>query len=159
MNLINPEPNTKTPPSRDSLEKPTTAILAAKSRPRRPNAEGIPNGTASLEDDQREVIMVIRGMVERVFLSEKLSIVIGRTDLGARSRPDIDLTAYGALDRGVSRAHARLHLESNKLYITDLGSTNGTFLAGKRLNPNQPEAIRKGDELLLGRLAVQVMFR
>lgn len=159
MNMTDPEPTTQTPSNRNELEKPTTAVLSAKSRWRRPLAEGSPNATSSLGSDQREVIMVIRGMVERIFLSERLSVVIGRTDLGARSRPDIDLTPYGALDRGVSRAHARLHLEDNKLYITDLGSTNGTFLAGKRLTPNQPEAIRKGDELLLGRLAVQVLFR
>lgn len=136
-----------------------TAILSNKSaRLRRMLEHAAPGGTASL-GDQREIIFVIRGMVERVVLTENLSVVLGRSEPGARNGVDVDLTPYGALDRGVSRTHARLHLENNHLYVTDLGSTNGTFLSGRRLEPNKAEVLRKGDELVLGRLAVQVLFR
>lgn len=137
-----------------------TAILSAGSSRLRRMTSGpdTPAGTTSL-GEQREIIFVIRGMVERVVLRDKLSIVLGRTDPGARPTVDVDLTPYGALDRGVSRMHCRLHLEDNRIYITDLGSTNGTFVAGKRLEANQPEALRKGEELLLGRLSIQVLFR
>ncbi len=137
-----------------------TAVLSDRSqRLRRKLKMQSSQGTASL-GAQREIIFVIRGMVERFVLTDNLSIILGRADPGAHTGSDmINLTHYGALDRGVSREHARLHLKDNRLYVTDLGSTNGTFLAGKRLLPNEPTLLRKGDELLLGRLAVQVLFR
>ncbi|MEL6524583.1 MAG: FHA domain-containing protein, partial [Chloroflexota bacterium] len=62
-------------------------------------------------------------------------------------------------DRGVSRVHAQLHYEGGKVFITDLGSTNGTFVSNERLEPKTPTVLRKGDELLLGRLSMQVLFR
>ncbi|MBC7870028.1 MAG: FHA domain-containing protein [Chitinophagaceae bacterium] len=142
--------------SKTLVEKPDTAILPANKRKlanQKPSPDTVTLG------EQRELILVIRGMVERLMLPKDASVVLGRTDLNARFHPDIDLTPYGALDRGVSRGHARLHIDDDKLFVTDLGSTNGTFLAGKRLQPDEPTILRKGDELLLGRLAIQVLFR
>ena len=125
-----------------------------------------------LEDDQkkesqgtvsfgarRELILVIRGIVERLDLPEDLSIVLGRSDPRLRYQADVDLTPYGALERGVSREHARVYAEGGHLYIVDMNSTNGTYLGGKRLEANAPTMLRKGDELLLGRLPVQILFR
>ena len=37
----------------------------------------------------------------------------------------------------VSRVHARIEKRSDGLYVTDLFSTNGTFLDGHRLEPNR----------------------
>ena len=101
-------------------------------------------------------------MVDRVPLSPSNTIVLGRLDPKASphaERPDIDLTPYGALERGVSRIHARLELDDDKLYLTDLHSTNGTFLADTRLEPDTPTYLPTGSEFLLGRLALQVLFR
>lgn len=148
-----PSSPTRRDPSRD------TAILSSSgSRWRRAQNQTPPGGTTSL-GDQREIIFVIRGMVERVILRDNFSIILGRAEPGSKGNVDIDLTPYGALDRGVSRIHARLHLENNRIFITDLDSTNGTFLSGRRLEPHKAEPLRKGDELLLGRLPVQVLFR
>ena len=147
----------KTKPDRSQLSKPDTAILAS-SRLRRSGKASLTQGTVSF-GDQRELILVIRGIVERVILPEDQSIVMGRSDARLRYHADVDLTPYGALDRGVSREHARVYTESGLLYIVDMNSTNGTFLAGKRLEPNTPALLRKGDELLLGRLPVQILFR
>lgn len=158
MSNLEPDPKSKTPSSRDiHHQQAETAILSASHRFRRSQEQA--NGTTSLGEDQREVLLVIRGMVERLLLSDNMSMVLGRTDLSARFHPDVDMTPYGALDRGVSRAHAKIHTQGRKLYITDLNSTNGTFITGRRLNPNQAELLRTGDEVLLGRLAVQVLFK
>jgi hypothetical protein len=140
------------------LSRPDTAILSRRNLSRRLSSSKTSDGTVTF-GDQRELLLVIRGIVERLVVPNELSITLGRSDLSTRFHPDVDLTAYGALDRGVSREHARLHTEDGRLYVTDLGSTNGTFLAGKRLEPNNPTLLRKGDELLLGRLTVQVLFR
>jgi len=40
----------------------------------------------------------------------------------------------------------------NKIFITDLNSTNGTFRNGIRLSPNASEIIEPGDEIRLGKL-------
>jgi hypothetical protein len=117
-----------------------------------------PLNTTSLGEKQ-EVILLIRGMVERVVMEAGIIYKLGRFEIGTAGEDEIDLTPYGAMDRGVSRVHSQLHLEEGKVYITDLGSTNGTYISGTRLEPNTPTVLRKGDELLLGRLAVQVLFR
>ena len=115
-----------------------------------------------LPHGQRELILVIRGMVERVPLPPNGEIILGRLDPKASpyaDRPDVDLTPYGALERGVSRLHARLHVEDSQVFLTDLDSTNGTFLADKRLEGDVPTQLKTGTEFLLGRLALQVLFR
>jgi pSer/pThr/pTyr-binding forkhead associated (FHA) protein len=136
--------------------KTDTAVL--KATPRKTGAHAAPSETM-IFGEKREIILVIRGVVERVVLQEGQKVVLGRSDLRTRNSPDVDLTPYGALDRGVSREHASLHIEGEKLYVTDMNSTNGTILGGTRLEPFTSTVLRKGDELLLGRLPVQVLFR
>lgn len=144
-------------PSAYNPERPDTAILSASNLLRRANQSRAANGTVAF--GQHELLLVIRGMVERVMMNDAQSILLGRGDPQIRFHPDVDLTPYGALDRGVSREHARLLISEERLYVIDLGSTNGTFLGGQRLEPDTPTLIGKGDELLLGRLAIQVLFR
>lgn len=115
-------------------------------------------GTTTL-GEKREVILLIRGMAERVVMQEGVIYKLGRFELGMAAPNEIDLTPYGAMDRGVSRVHAQLHLQDDHLYITDLSSTNGTYVSGNKIEPDSPTALRKGDELLLGRLQVQILFR
>lgn len=138
--------------------RPDTAILSPKNSLRKLSPIQVTGDTTSLGENH-EIILVIRGMVERLAIKDNKPVILGRSDMRTRFVPDVDLTPYGALDRGVSREHSRLHLEEDRLYITDLDSTNGTFLAGKRLDPHVATLIRKGDELVLGRLAVQILFR
>jgi hypothetical protein len=117
------------------------------------------NGSTATLGEQRELILVIRGMIERLVVKENNEFMLGRFEPAARKTNEVDLTPYGAMDRGVSRLHAKIHLQDNHLYITDLGSTNGTVLGGVKLEPDKPTLLRKGDELMVGRLAIQVLFR
>ncbi len=55
-------------------------------------------------------------------------------------------------EASISRMHARFSRNGNKIYITDLNSTNGTFRNGMRLAPNASEPIEPGDEIRLGKL-------
>lgn len=106
----------------------------------------------------RQIVLLVRGIPEQVALHEDQPVTVGRLDLSTGFRPQVDLTPYDAQKRGVSREHVRLHLSESHVYVTDLGSSNGTFIAGKRLTPNLPVMIHNGDELLLGSLAVKVLF-
>jgi predicted component of type VI protein secretion system len=56
----------------------------------------------------------------------------------------------------VSRFHARVDLTEGELFVTDLGSTNGTFVGGRRLLPRVPELLGRGPsiEFHLGSLRV-----
>lgn len=107
---------------------------------------------------ERQIILLVRGIPEQVTLDADGSAVVGRLDLSTGYKPAVDLTPYDAHKRGVSREHVKLHVQDQHLYVSDLGSSNGTFYSGKRLTPNQPMMLRNGDELLLGGLAVKVLF-
>lgn len=54
-------------------------------------------------------------------------------------------------DTRVSRHHAQLRYKSRRFWLTDLGSTNGTFLNGERV---LEEALQDGDVVSLGGLEV-----
>lgn len=150
---------------KDEIDPTKDTAVLSRNNPalrRALNAAGVdedaPLNTTTLGEKQ-EVILLIRGMVERVVMEAGIIYKLGRFEIGTAGEDEIDLTPYGAMDRGVSRVHSQLHLEEGKVYITDLGSTNGTYISGTRLEANTPTVLRKGDELLLGRLAVQVLFR
>ncbi len=58
-------------------------------------------------------------------------------------------------EMSVSRRHALLEVdEGGMVWLTDLGSTNGTFRNGQRLAPHQPVAVRDGDRLGFGPVLV-----
>lgn len=47
--------------------------------------------------------------------------------------------------RGISRIHGKISKEGEVYYLSDLNSTNGTFLNGGRLEVNEKARIRAGD--------------
>lgn len=49
--------------------------------------------------------------------------------------------------RGISRIHGRISREADSYYLTDLNSTNGTYLNGGRLGVNEKARIRPGDQI------------
>lgn len=55
-------------------------------------------------------------------------------------------------DQSISRRHVKFAREGNRIYMTDLNSTNGTFKNGLRLEPNTSEILEPGDEIKLGKL-------
>jgi hypothetical protein len=108
-------------------------------------------------DEQQELVLLIRGMTERFTLTKDFSVILGRAD--PNYTPDVDLTAYGGRNYGVSRRHARLYVEGKYLFVIDLGSTNGVYLSGERLQPNKPIMLLKNERLALGLLPIQIMIR
>lgn len=57
-------------------------------------------------------------------------------------------------DTFVSQLHARLFRRDGSLFLEDLGSTNGTFLNGRKVTAAVP--IRKGDKVQFGRTTLEV---
>jgi hypothetical protein len=69
----------------------------------------------------------------------------GSWTIGRASENDLILS-----DGTVSSRHARLDAQSGVLTVTDVGSSNGTFLNGVRLQPHISAPLRAGDRLQLG---------
>lgn len=131
----------------------STAVLHISNR-RKPREENEEQDAPLTE----KVVLLIRGLRKQLLLNEINNLIVGRADPARGGIPDIDLTAFGAEQRGVSRQHLKMHYAEGQLTITDLGSANGTRLNGEKLQANQGYPVKDGDEILLGQLAVRVNF-
>ena len=87
-------------------------------------------------------------------LAGKSEILIGREDPISNIYPDVDLTAHGGEEGGVSRLHAKIFLQGNQYMVEDENSTNFTFVNKQKLAPKTPTPINNGDEIRLGRVAL-----
>ena len=52
---------------------------------------------------------------------------------------------------GISRYHMKIDRDGDRFTISDLNSTNGTFINGERLAPHLPHTVKRGDELRIGK--------
>lgn len=114
-------------------------------------------GTATF-GAQRALHLDIRGSAEPLVVYPAPEIVLGRRDPITNATPDVDLTPFAGYRMGVSRRHAAILLAGNNLHLTDLDSSNGTFLNGQRLAPNRPYTLHDGDEVRLGQLVMGIRF-
>jgi pSer/pThr/pTyr-binding forkhead associated (FHA) protein len=78
-------------------------------------------------------------------LAEGQEIVIGRSS-------DLDMVL---VEEMVSRKHARIALQEGTISIEDLGSTNGTFVNGEKV---QQGTLREGDRVLIGTNILKVVL-
>jgi pSer/pThr/pTyr-binding forkhead associated (FHA) protein len=92
-----------------------------------------------------------------VSLALEHPIVLGR-GLSPVVDKMLDLTDFQGLLYGVSRQHCKLERRGTRLYVADLGSTNGTYYNDRRLPPFQDQVVGHGDQLILGAMHVVVMF-
>ena len=92
-------------------------------------------------------------------LGDRTEFTLGRVSDAQPIMPDIDLTPYQAYASGVSRLHAVLKREGKRVYVMDLGSSNGSYLNGKRLKPNVEQTLNHGDMLALGKLKIQILLK
>ena len=59
---------------------------------------------------------------------------------------------YVLPDSSISRIHARFDRQGEKVMLTDMNSTNGTFKNGLRMQPQETVEIEPGDEVRFGNL-------
>lgn len=82
---------------------------------------------------------------------------LGRSEAGT-PLPLIDLTELGAFERGVSRRHAIIKAVEDKYVLIDNNSSNGTWLNGDRLLPNNPHVLPSKSLIQLGRLELVAVY-
>src|SRR5262249_34110989 len=86
----------------------------------------------------RPCLIVIRGLnVGEMYKLARAEQVIGRGQ-GA----DVEI-----LDDGISRRHAAVTIDADGVILSDLGSKNGVFVNGQKLE--RPVALRDGDKIQL----------
>lgn len=83
--------------------------------------------------------------------------LLGRGDPRNNILPDIELTDLDR-QRITSRRHACIEFDQTTYTVTDLGSNNGTWLNGRRLQAKTPEPLTDGDEITLGKNGVRMVF-
>ncbi|MDX1643531.1 MAG: cyclic nucleotide-binding domain-containing protein [Thermoanaerobaculia bacterium] len=84
---------------------------------------------------------------------------IGRGDPVTGIEPDIDLTAIDT-QRSSSRRHAKLLRRGDRHFLVEeIGTMNGTFVNGRRLDTGKPVEIEAGDKLRFGVLELALEER
>lgn len=115
-------------------------------------------GTAHFEREAK-IVLHIRDAAEPLVIDPGNRSILGRADESSAHKPDVDLSPFGAFEKGVSRLHAAIYRQDETLTIVDMGSSNGTHLNGQRLIPDQPRVLRDGDEIRLGKLVAHIYFK
>ena len=113
------------------------------------------NGDTAFPND---LLSIKIGGESLVFPTNK-RIVLGRGMRTGGSYHAVDLTLFNGQQMGVSRCHADIQRNgANEIVLTDLGSTNGTFLSGTRLPAFQAVTLSNNCEILLSKLRLVVTF-
>lgn len=93
---------------------------------------------------QRVCLAGRSGIYENMEMEVGAEMIIGR-NAGACQ------LVYPETARGISGIHCKIQNTENGVFLTDLGSTNGTFLAdGTRLLPDRPQMMPDGQGFYLG---------
>jgi hypothetical protein len=104
-----------------------------------------------------QISIAVSGTGQTLLLEGLPEYVMGRE--GQENEvPEVNLGPHGAREKGVSRRHAILRVDRRQLLLVDLGSSNGTWLNGAQLTPQEPIRLESGDELRLGKLMLRVHF-
>jgi pSer/pThr/pTyr-binding forkhead associated (FHA) protein len=103
-------------------------------------------GPSEAKSEPRYALRFISGKYQggEYPLAEGQEIVIGRSS-------ELDMVL---VEEMVSRKHARIALADGTISIEDLGSTNGTFVNGEKV---QQGTLREGDRVLIGTNILKVV--
>ena len=117
--------------------------------------QAAPLDTQSAAPAGMQARLIVEADNQEFDISGKDNIVIGREDAVSNIYPDVDLTAHGGEDGGVSRLHARIFVENGQYMLEDENSTNFTFLNRQRLAAKTPTQLHDNDEVRLGRVLLR----
>ncbi len=88
------------------------------------------------------------------FEGQEHKLQVGNNSLGRATENTIVIT-----DPHISRHHAEISCQTARANIIDLGSANGTFVNGRRLQVRLPYPLQTGDEVRLGKTARFIIHR
>lgn len=142
-------------PTTNTIERNQTGLLMFQSQQSSPPSS--PPVSSSLSDAVVSLHLIESGMI--LHLSGQNEYTLGRVAEGQPILPDVDLSPYEAYSQGVSRLHVSLKLNNLRVFITDLGSSNGTRVNGQKIMPSVDYPLNHGDVVALGKFKIQVLIR
>lgn len=86
------------------------------------------------------------------------NFIVGRISEGQSILPDVDFSPIQGFEAGVSRLHALVTMAPKGFFLSDLGSSNGTAVNGKKIDPHVEQEIRNGDKIQFGRLLLEAVI-
>lgn len=92
-----------------------------------------------------------------LMVPELAKLVLGRKQ-ETTSEPVLDLSDYGRLAHSISRRHALISQQEDGYVLSDLGSTNGTWLNQQLLQPGKIYPLQSLDQVRLGLFSFHVCF-
>ena len=142
-------------PTTHHIERNQTGLLMTQDG--RASVPPAPVASPGSADAAVSLHLIESGMI--LHLSGQNEFTMGRVAEGQPILPDVDLSPYEAYAQGVSRLHAALKLNNQRIFITDLGSSNGTRVNGQKIQPNVDYPLNHGDVIALGKFKIQVLVR
>lgn len=114
----------------------------------------------SLKSPAHGMAFFLFGKTEPLAVFDDDVIYLGRLDKDSKETREafVDLTLAAGFTQGVSRRHAMIHRQDNRVELMDLHSSNGTFLNGNRLLPSKFYELKSGTVIQLGRLKLIAIF-
>jgi pSer/pThr/pTyr-binding forkhead associated (FHA) protein len=91
----------------------------------------------------------------REFPLEKDTILLGRRSPVDGIFPEVDLTDYDT-DSYISRRHGRITRQASGYVYEDLGSSNGSWVNGTKLQAHIQQPLAEGNSLRLGKTEMVV---
>jgi len=82
-------------------------------------------------------------------LRTEAGIIIGRNPEGS---------PYIINHADVSRKHARMRMMQDRIFIEDLGSTNGTSVNGQSIDNKGPTSVIVGDQIVIGSVVLNLQI-
>lgn len=79
-------------------------------------------------------------------------LIIGRFNLEDMGPLCLNLNPFNGAQQGVSRRHAKIMHSESGWWVQDIGSSNGTWLNGERLQPLRSYALQSTSHLLLSHM-------
>lgn len=141
-------------PTTHHIERNPTGMLGFQPASAVPATQVI---TGGLAESNIQLHLIESGQV--LNLTGQTEYSIGRVSEGQPILPDVDLSPFEAYTQGVSRLHASLKVNNNRLFITDLGSSNGTRVNGQKIVPNVDFPVNHGDVVAFGKFKIQILVR
>jgi hypothetical protein len=112
-------------------------------------------GAAITSDNS--IVLLIEGTVERVEFDGQSAVVVGRGGQNTDAN-FLDVSSYGQPARSVSRQHLKIERVGQYIYITDLHSSNGTYLNGEKLKPGESHPLMGDHHIQVGALSMTIRF-
>jgi hypothetical protein len=107
----------------------------------------------------RGIILWVEKSPNILKIETREAFILGRNLENLRGKNGeeiIDLSSYGAYEKGVSRRHLLVQAVDGGYGIADLDSTNGTWLNQQRLLSNRFYALERENEIRLGHLLMRL---